>query len=70
MLVCNCNGFSNQCEFNETLYEETGHGGQCVDCAYNRAGPNCEICKLNHYQRSDGYCLPCYCNAMGMKLKP
>ena len=31
------------------MYQETGRGGECMDCEGYRDGPNCEVCKPNHY---------------------
>ncbi|KAH1010863.1 hypothetical protein HUJ05_005101 [Dendroctonus ponderosae] len=62
---CNCNGYSSRCVFDAKLYEQTGHGGYCLDCAANRDGPNCERCRPNYYMREDGYCVPCKCDQTG-----
>ncbi|XP_078083670.1 laminin subunit gamma-3-like [Mustelus asterias] len=63
---CNCSGRSEQCSFNMDLYRRTGHGGRCLNCRDNTAGPHCETCK-EHFYRSDAEeaCLPCNCSIMG-----
>ncbi|CAF3518338.1 unnamed protein product [Rotaria socialis] len=65
--TCFCNGFAKNCTFSRELYEHTGHGSVCIDCAGNRGGPNCERCKLGFYRlpESEGECLPCACNSIG-----
>ncbi|CAG9761693.1 unnamed protein product [Ceutorhynchus assimilis] len=62
---CNCNNFSNRCVFDAKLYEQTGHGGYCLDCSANRDGPNCERCRPNYYMREDGFCVACQCDETG-----
>ncbi|XP_073977260.1 laminin subunit gamma-1 isoform X2 [Rhodnius prolixus] len=67
LVPCNCNGYSNRCFFDKKLYEESGHGGHCLDCAENRDGPNCERCRDNYYLSNNSRCLPCECNEIGSR---
>ncbi|KAI6173803.1 hypothetical protein M3Y98_01121600 [Aphelenchoides besseyi] len=69
-LPCNCTGLSNRCFFDEKLYEETGHGGHCIDCAGNTQGPHCEECVANHWRRPrEHYCTACQCNEVGSETQ-
>ena len=45
---CECNGHATQCEFNQTLYQQSGNGGVCL-CLNDTMGINCERCKLGYY---------------------
>ncbi|CAF1263772.1 unnamed protein product, partial [Didymodactylos carnosus] len=64
---CICNGFAQTCNFNRDLYERTGHGSICIDCAGNRGGPKCETCKQGYFRLPDteGDCLSCSCDIIG-----
>ncbi|CAB4054802.1 LAMC1 [Lepeophtheirus salmonis] len=46
--TCECNGWSMRCRFNEQLYMESGHGGECMDCEGNRDDRiPCEPCNCD-----------------------
>ncbi|KAI8518409.1 biological adhesion [Branchiostoma belcheri] len=64
--ACNCNNLADSCEFDSDLYRRTGHGGRCIGCRQNTAGPNCERC-LEYYYRAQQTdpCQPCNCNPLG-----
>ncbi len=48
------------------MYDQSGHGGQCLDCDGNTEGPHCEYCKFGHYRReNDVRCVDCQCNPIG-----
>ena len=64
--VCNCNGRSERCVFDEELYKKTGHGGRCLDCREDTEGVNCEKCQINFYRESaNDRCKACNCNPTG-----
>ncbi|XP_013924368.1 PREDICTED: laminin subunit gamma-3 [Thamnophis sirtalis] len=65
-LPCNCSGRSDECYYDWELYRRTGHGGHCVNCWDNTAGPHCEYCRPNFYRWDDEMaCQPCNCNQAG-----
>ncbi|XP_025905366.1 laminin subunit gamma-3 [Nothoprocta perdicaria] len=65
-LPCNCSGRSDECVFDRELYRSTGHGGRCLRCRDNTAGPRCERCRPNHYRwEPRAACQPCHCDAAG-----
>ncbi|XP_018015390.1 laminin subunit gamma-1 isoform X2 [Hyalella azteca] len=63
--ACDCNGYSERCYFDKDLYEKTGHGGHCLDCAGYRAGPNCQRCRDDYYELQSGECIACNCDEQG-----
>lgn len=64
--ACNCNGLSTKCHFNQTLYDESGHGGYCEDCEGNTEGPHCQDCKFGTFRKEDEIrCTQCQCNEFG-----
>ncbi|XP_061427845.1 laminin subunit gamma-1-like isoform X1 [Lethenteron reissneri] len=65
-LPCACNGHSNVCHYDRSLYQTTGNGGHCTGCRDNTAGPFCDRCRDNFYrQHGSGPCLPCNCDPVG-----
>ncbi|NWI11131.1 LAMC3 protein, partial [Crypturellus soui] len=65
-LPCNCSGRSDECFFDRELYRSTGHGGHCLRCRDNTAGPHCEHCQPHHYRwEPRAACQPCHCDAAG-----
>lgn len=66
-LPCQCNNLSDECEFNQTLFDQTGHGGYCKNCRGNTDGPHCEYCKSGFYRNEYDACVPCQCSPIGSK---
>ncbi|RNA00650.1 Laminin subunit gamma-1, partial [Brachionus plicatilis] len=65
-VACDCNGLSDKCVFNNTLFDLTGHGGQCYDCKQNTDGAHCEYCKFGFYRsQQDNECIDCQCHPEG-----
>ena len=71
-VACVCNGYAKNCTFSRELFDRTGHGSVCIDCAGNRGGPNCDSCKSGFYRlpESKGECLACGCDAVGTFRTP
>ncbi|XP_007935855.1 laminin subunit gamma-2 [Orycteropus afer afer] len=64
--VCNCNGKSRQCIFDQELHRQTGNGFRCLNCNDNTDGIHCERCKEGFYRQTErDRCLPCNCNSKG-----
>ncbi|XP_045702223.1 laminin subunit gamma-3 [Phyllostomus hastatus] len=65
-LPCNCSGRSEQCVFDRELFRSTGHGGRCLRCRDNTAGPHCQHCRENFYRWNPSTpCQPCDCHPAG-----
>jgi laminin gamma 1 len=59
---------SNKCFFDRELYDQTGHGGHCIDCQRNTDGVNCQHCKETFYRSEyDNECIDCQCHPLGSK---
>ncbi|XP_058525689.1 laminin subunit gamma-2 [Ochotona princeps] len=64
--VCDCNGKSQQCTFDQELFRQTGSGFRCLRCEDNTDGAHCEKCKEGfHRPRGRDRCLPCDCSPTG-----
>ncbi|KAF5916694.1 hypothetical protein HPG69_005489 [Diceros bicornis minor] len=64
--LCDCNGKSRQCIFDQELQRQTGNGFRCLNCNDNTDGIHCERCRAGFYrQRERDRCLPCNCNSKG-----
>ncbi|ELV14261.1 Laminin subunit beta-4 [Tupaia chinensis] len=70
---CTCNGHSDRCHFDPTVYLASGDlsGGVCEDCRHNTEGQHCDRCRPLFYRNplkaiSDPYaCIPCECDPDG-----
>ena len=53
------------------MFQETGKGGECMDCEGNKAGQHCDRCKADHYEskvqdeKGRTPCEPCLCDEPG-----
>lgn len=63
--MCNCNGLSETCFYNQTLFEFTGNGGYCINCRGNTEGPHCDYCKFSFYKDDYDQCVDCACDPLG-----
>ncbi|XP_074124432.1 laminin subunit beta-4 isoform X1 [Sminthopsis crassicaudata] len=70
---CNCNGHSERCHFDMSLYLSSNSvsGGVCEDFQHNTMGQHCDQCKPLFYRNlfkeiSDPHaCIPCECDPEG-----
>jgi len=64
--ACECGGKSDECYFDEDLFERTGHGGHCTNCRDDTFGVHCELCRESFYKDSEaGHCVYCACHPQG-----
>jgi len=67
---CDCNGKSEKCEYDHSLFLATGRGGRCIDCSDNTDGPNCQDCLPYHYRDArTNQCEACNCNQLGSRTQ-
>ncbi|XP_077990916.1 laminin subunit alpha-1-like [Glandiceps talaboti] len=79
---CNCHGHTDDCYFDQEVSDrgeslningDYEGGGVCIDCKHNTMGVNCEMCIDRYYRpanvaRTDpDPCIPCNCNAFGIR---
>ena len=73
---CECYGHATSCVYNATLDAEPtqhdlGGGGQCINCADNTAGTQCETCADGFFRLNgtslyaQDVCVPCNCSRIG-----
>ncbi|XP_007943246.1 laminin subunit beta-4 [Orycteropus afer afer] len=70
---CSCNGHSDRCHFNMTVYLASGgvSGGVCEDCRHHTEGQHCHRCKSLFYRdplksiSDPDPCIPCECDPDG-----
>lgn len=63
---CSCHNRSEECYFDQLLYDQSGSvsGGVCLSCNDNWVGKSCDSCRPAFF-REGHRCSPCGCNIAG-----